>query len=473
MANYGSANEVILDTTNHKLAGDKLVNNDQIWVVAEDGINFMKYIIFVTTVPVVVPPIITPPVVEDDVEKPLNTIKKIDIIVNGIKEAIAEAIDSIFGGKTTTTMTVDADALKEKLEREMKQLPSGKSIEVLMSIPGTTDSTKKASLESDVLKQLVDSGSSIVIDTLFGRYLVDNRTLTSLAGNSNSGNLIISISKFDDNVQLKAIQDNVGKNVEILSNLVRFEVSADGNNVDRFDNYVTREVTMSTANSINPTTGVVVGFGGILYHVPSTLFSEEGVVRVGINSLTNSVYGVVTVNKEFTDIKDSNYVESINNMASRMIMNGTSDTKFSPDKHVTRVEFSDMLVTALGLYRGELGKSSFKDLSGDIKINIGITVAADNGLVAGYTNGEFMPNNNITQKEFAQMLYRAASVINRLDLFDNSYDGVIINDWSYAGVKFVTSNNLIENFDSKSFVTREQVAFALEQFLLKTKLINE
>lgn len=413
---------------------------------------------------------------------------KIDVIVNGIKEAIADVLDTLIGGKLTTVLTVDFDSLKEKLEREVKLLTNGEFLQVVVSIPETAGSDKQASFSYDVMKQLVENRSDVTIETSIGSYTLDNHILKTILGENTEKSFNVLISPVDDSKSVKNFVSHMSSNTTLLSNFVDFNLNIDGNGINQFDDFIPRTITqvMSentlqalglVANDIklklDPTTGVVLGENGVMYPVPSELYGSAGNISVIINSLSNSVYGLVSIETHFSDIEDSIYKSSINNIASRMIIEGTSKTTFSPNRDVTRAEFATMLTKSLGLYRGELGKTLFNDMSANQALNVGITVAADHGFISGYGNGLLKPNQSISQKEFAQMLYNAAEKIGRLDLFDNSGKAIEVSGWSANAVKFATGNVLIQNFDMEKPITREQAAYALEQFLIKAELINE
>ena len=57
-----------------------------------------------------------------------------------------------------------------------------------------------------------------------------------------------------------------------------------------------------------------------------------------MNSLTNSTYTLIRHPKAFADAADHWAQEAVNDMASRMVVNGVSDTAFAPDHRITRAE---------------------------------------------------------------------------------------------------------------------------------------
>ena len=78
-------------------------------------------------------------------------------------------------------------------------------------------------------------------------------------------------------------------------------------------------------------------------------------------SPSNSTYGVIYNPVTFQDVEQHWVKDTINEMGSRMIVSGSGDGKFNPDKQVTRAEFAAMIVRGLGL-KPKSGESIFSDV---------------------------------------------------------------------------------------------------------------
>ena len=115
------------------------------------------------------------------------------------------------------------------------------------------------------------------------------------------------------------------------------------------------------------------------------------------------------VSKRFTDIaSDAWYAEYVNYVAENGLMNGYEDGRFGPNDKTTRAQ----IVTVLYRMEGEPAapaSSSFTDVSaGGQYYSSAVTWAARNNIVNGYEDGRFGPNDNVTREQIAAILFRYA-----------------------------------------------------------------
>ncbi len=115
------------------------------------------------------------------------------------------------------------------------------------------------------------------------------------------------------------------------------------------------------------------------------------------------------VNKRFSDV-DANawYAEYINYVAENGLMNGYENGTFGPNDKTTRAQ----IVTVLFRMEGEpavSASSKFSDVSaGGQYYSSAVTWAARNNIVNGYEDGRFGPNDNVTREQIAAILFRYA-----------------------------------------------------------------
>ena len=87
------------------------------------------------------------------------------------------------------------------------------------------------------------------------------------------------------------------------------------------------------------------------------------------------------------------------------LMGGYSDGRFGPNDNLSRVQLAQILYNKEGKPLAN-GGSSFSDVVADAWYADAISWAAANGIVGGYGGGRFGPNDNITREQLAVMIWR-------------------------------------------------------------------
>lgn len=109
----------------------------------------------------------------------------------------------------------------------------------------------------------------------------------------------------------------------------------------------------------------------------------------------------------FLDVAEGDWFrEAVDYVCARGLMNGTGDQKFTPNGTTTR----GMIVTILHRMEGSpaAGAAPFGDVSGNAYYSGAVAWAASTGVVAGYTDGRFGPDDLITREQMALILFRYA-----------------------------------------------------------------
>lgn len=157
----------------------------------------------------------------------------------------------------------------------------------------------------------------------------------------------------------------------------------------------------------------------------------------------------------------------IEHATSRGLFAGTSDTTFSPDMNMTR----GMFVTVLGKMSGEqvAVNDAFHDVPSDAYYAKHVAWAQSEGIVTGYGNGQFGPDNNVTREEMAviiekYMKYKGISLPTS-DVADFA-DLSSVSDWAKESVSAVQQAGIIVGkgegiFDPSANSTRAEVATLL------------
>ena len=147
---------------------------------------------------------------------------------------------------------------------------------------------------------------------------------------------------------------------------------------------------------------------------------------------------------------------------------GYPDETFRPDALITRAEFAKVIVDAFEL-TAESGKV-FTDTA-DHWAEDYIATAAANGIVTGYSDTEFGPDDLITREQMAVMIVKAAKlsiVTGELNFIDKAN----ISDWASSYVITAVQNELMNGYQDNSFkplnnATRAEAATVIYNALMK------
>lgn len=109
------------------------------------------------------------------------------------------------------------------------------------------------------------------------------------------------------------------------------------------------------------------------------------------------------------DINDDSVATAVERLKNFEIMEGYPDGTFKPDNTITRAEFAKIAVVAMGLGDAaaiSAGSTLFKDVAADSWASGYINVASSQGLIVGFPDGTYKPNEEITYAQALTILVR-------------------------------------------------------------------
>ena len=115
----------------------------------------------------------------------------------------------------------------------------------------------------------------------------------------------------------------------------------------------------------------------------------------------NTIYGT-----KYTDIPDDYWAaEEIEDVVTKNIISVFGDNTYRPLEKVTRVDWTGMLLRALGLAQAPItSEPNYSDVTRDTFGFEHIARSDQFGLIYGYTDGEFKPQRFITKVETASIM---------------------------------------------------------------------
>lgn len=178
---------------------------------------------------------------------------------------------------------------------------------------------------------------------------------------------------------------------------------------------------------------------------------------------------LIAAETRFSDVASGAwYAEAIAYCSENDIMNGTSDTGFSPNESMTRA----MLATVLYRLAGSptVSDNSFTDVEAGMWYTDAITWAEENGIVSGYGNGIFGTNDPITREQITTILWRHAETPDASTAAETFADSSNISDWARQSVSWAVDQEIVGGkpgniFDPAGNATRAEVATILYRYL--------
>ncbi len=161
------------------------------------------------------------------------------------------------------------------------------------------------------------------------------------------------------------------------------------------------------------------------------------------------------------------------------IITGYSDGTYRPNANVTRGQFAVFLYRALNL---EEGPHVFSDVSRNSALATGINATVKAGIVTGFSDNTFKPNQNITRVEMAVMIDRAldyAGATKTKGTLSFTDEKQIVSSSFRLAVMNMVGMNIINGYPDGSFkptqaATRQHAAAFISRMLtaLKEQGIN-
>ena len=191
-----------------------------------------------------------------------------------------------------------------------------------------------------------------------------------------------------------------------------------------------------------------VGGVGMISGSTSVNYTNPVKLYVTSESTKNTVEYTVTVDEglSFSDVNSGDwFYDNVMDAANNGYVSGYPDGTFKPNGSTTRAEFASMIANAMG-YESEPSDSDtmFPDVANDFWAKAAINFCAQNGIIEGYDDGTFKPNQTITRQEAAAILNNAFDLAEKYGISDEQFpdDGKIAN-WASDHVYAAKASGLM------------------------------
>ncbi|WP_281888705.1 InlB B-repeat-containing protein [Paenibacillus sp. YYML68] len=421
-------------------------------------------------------------------EKNEATVAK--VLVNGKEESAGIMTTTKQKDQVVTTVVLDQKKLEDRLAAEGQQ--------AVITIPVLEKSDVTiGELNGQTVKALEQKQAVVELKTSHATYKLPAQQINI---NSLSQKLGRTLALQDIKIQIEiaASPATTTKRVEqsaaegpftLVAPPVDFHVRGVVGNqsieVDTFNSYVERSIVLP--QGVDPakvTTSIVVEADGTVRHVPTKVTKVDGAYYAVVNSFSNSTYSVIWNPKQFSDVEKHWAKSAVNDMGSRLVINGVSEGAFAPDQSITRAELAAILVRSLGL-KLETGSAPFTDVADSDWFHSAVKTAHSSGLISGYEDGTFRPADLVTREQAMTMLAKAMSMTklqSKLgtktadDLLKPYADSESASAWALAAIADCLQAGLVSGRSStelapQATMTRAEVAAIVQRLLQKSELI--
>ena len=188
----------------------------------------------------------------------------------------------------------------------------------------------------------------------------------------------------------------------------------------------------------------------------------------------NVTFAEIVDDMPFVDVAENDwFYDSVRYVYDNGLMEGTSATTFAPTLTTTRSMVTTILWRAEGQPQTD-NTVSYPDVEADTWYTEAICWGTEEGIVKGYGDGNFGPNDLITREQFATILYRYAQYkgydVSASDDLSAFPDADQTGSWAVDAVKWAVGSGLLNGkdgglLDPLGVASRAEVATILMRFM--------
>ena len=187
------------------------------------------------------------------------------------------------------------------------------------------------------------------------------------------------------------------------------------------------------------------------------------VMVLGVMAISTSAAGLT-----FSDADDIQYKEAVEVLVGLGIIDGMGDGTFDADGTLTRAQAAKIIAYMLGK-QDRTGLATFTDVPDSHWARNYIAFCAGEGIVGGYGDGNFGPEDPVTREELASIVYnyalhKKADIFLKANYKMNYTDKSSISAWAYIPMTWCSMKGIIVGkedgsvLDPKGTATRAEAA---------------
>lgn len=202
-------------------------------------------------------------------------------------------------------------------------------------------------------------------------------------------------------------------------------------------------------------------------------------IAIGAGKLDSAVASIIASRQDklvFNDLDDYPWaVAAIEDLAGKNIIAGMGNSSFAPGESLTRAQFAVMIIKALGEQPSTKESVSFNDVKAKDWHFPYVQKAAELGLIKGYPDGSFRPDQILSREEMLTVVVQAMNVNPTVsaELLKPFESENRISDWARVYIASAESLGVLEHghiavktnsglaIDAKSPASRAEAAMTV------------
>ncbi|MCG7344093.1 S-layer homology domain-containing protein [Sporosarcina sp. ACRSL] len=194
-------------------------------------------------------------------------------------------------------------------------------------------------------------------------------------------------------------------------------------------------------------------------------------ITVGIVACPSPADAAVT---SFKDVPTNlDHHEAIVNLAERGIVQGYKDGTFRPDETLTRAHASKILALSLNLETTNVKDPGFKDVNKNQWYYGYVAALANAGYISGFEDGTFRPNAPMTRAQAAKIIDLSYTLPLEAKA-DNPFKDVSNSAWYVDHIRTLVENNVTKGKTATTFEPKSNVTRAqMASFVVRAENLHK
>ena len=164
---------------------------------------------------------------------------------------------------------------------------------------------------------------------------------------------------------------------------------------------------------------------------------------------------------KFADVPENHWALSpIEKLATTGLVEGYPNGTFQPERALSRAELATLLVKSKGTEPPQVTGKVFKDMQASHWASRYVKGALDMGLVTGYPDKTFKPNNKITRTEGVVVLARFGELQNKTALSAGPYPDLTARFWASPLIAAARTAGLLDYIGDNDFEPKRELTRA-------------